>query len=461
MDSPTSSSLRTEEILKSPHLSRLVVSLAWPVVVSMGLQGLFSVVDLFWVGRLGPEAVAAVSTAVFFSWSLIAVGEVFSIGVLALVSQHIGANDPHAAARVSWQGFLWSTLAGFVVIGIILWGATPLYKLISPDPEVQGYGAVYLRILVLASPAWFANLVFQDLFRGVGDMKTPLYVLGTALVFNMILDPLIILGIGPFPAWGVAGAAWASVLSQVLALILFLAKKRKPVPFAENRRGLKPHPKLAWQMIKIGFPLASIALVFSSVYLFMSRVAAEFGTTTLAALGLVNRIESVAFLTIHGLGLATATLVGQNIGARQYQRAALFAKRANWIGTGVGLLAGILCFVIPEQMMAIFTNDRDTIEEGARFLRIISWCLIPQAWELVLEGAFSGAGHTLPAMLISVPLSVVRVPIAWLAAVVFGMGPAGIWWTISITAAIRGSLMLWWWRRDSWQTGVDLDIART
>jgi Na+-driven multidrug efflux pump len=209
-------------------------------------------------------------------------------------------------------------------------------------------------------------------------------------------------------------------------------------------------------MVRIGFPLASIGIMYTVVYLALARIAGTFGTPALAALGIVNRMESAAYLAAHALGIATSTLVGQNLGAGLAERAGALAARADRLAMGVGAIAFLLFLLVPGFLMRLFSDDPATIAVGTTFLRITALCQIPQVWELVYEGGLTGAGRTLPAMLISIPISVVRIPLAWIFSGPLGFGPPGIWWTISLTAILRGALMRWWWSRGTWMEAGEI-----
>jgi putative MATE family efflux protein len=315
---------------------------------------------------------------------------------------------------------------------------------------------VYLRLLCAYAPVWYMNLVFENVFRATGDTRTPFRVLGITLLFNFVVDPLLIHGPGPFPRLGVAGAGLATGLAQVVGALVYVAATRghrQPVPFRDALRTARPRFAELGRLARVGLPMSSISIMFSAVYLVLSRITGEFGTGALAALGIVNRVESMAFLTVHGLGVATATLVGQNLGAGLVDRAERLAERANRLGMAAGAAAMLVFVLVPRQLVGLFTDDPQTLRLGSEFLRIVGYCQVLQAWELVLEGAFSGAGHTLPAMLISVPVSLLRIPVAWGLAVGAGLGPVAVWWTISVSAALRGGAILWWWRRGTWKTG--------
>jgi putative MATE family efflux protein len=213
---------------------------------------------------------------------------------------------------------------------------------------------------------------------------------------------------------------------------------------------MRPSPPLLASMARIGTPPAVSSLLFSVVYLFLSNVMARFGTIALAALGIGNRLESISYLTAGGFGVAASTLVGQNLGAALPRR----AERAAWTATAIiVVLTGIysvLLFCFAEGFVRVFTSDPRVIVEAARFVRILSFCQAFMGVEIVLQGAFGGAGDTLPPTLISVPISLLRIPLAYLLALPLGFGPGAIWWLLSVSCLIRGLLLGLWFRRNRW-----------
>ncbi len=443
-------------ILTDPRSIRLILGLAWPVIASMGLQSLFILVDLFWVGRLGAGAVAAVSTSIFVSWTLLSLGEMISVGVLSVAARRVGAGRRVEAAAMAWQGFFWGMVLAVLIAAAGLLGAPALYRAVTEDPEVRAQGVAYLRIFCAGAPVLFVALIFQDLFRGVGDTATPFRVLLATLGLNAVLDPLLIFGPGPFPAWGTAGAATATVVSYAAGTALYLGVARggtRPLPMGAGRAGFRPSVAEARRIVGVGLPITFVGMVFSIVYLVLGRIAAGFGTGVLAALGIGNRVEAFSYLTAHGLGVATAALVGQNLGAGQVKRAERLAARAVHVGSAVAAVCSVVFLALPEPILRLFTSDPRAVSEGVTFLRVLALCQIIQAWELVLQGGFAGSGHTLPPMMVSVPLSVIRVPLAWLLSGPAGWGPAGIWWTLTLTALGRGLLLRFWWGRGTWKRG--------
>jgi putative MATE family efflux protein len=291
----------------------------------------------------------------------------------------------------------------------------------------------------------FGYFAIDAAFRAAGDTRTPFLLLAVSVIAALLLDPVLILGWGPAPELGIAGAAIATIITRGSAFVLglILLARRSMI------RLVGPSERSIPLIARIGLPTAATGVIFSLIYVLMTRTTTQFGTAALAALGIGHRVESWAYMVGVGFGAAAAAIVGQNLGAAQVKR----AERAGWITTGfasvVGVAAGVVEIIFAEQFASLFTNDPAVIALGASYLRI---CALSQAFvgaELVLEGALGGAGHTLPPMLTSTTLTALRIPLAAWAAARWGI--EGIWWVICLTATARGIAMIVLWRLGRWQ----------
>ena len=275
--------------------------------------------------------------------------------------------------------------------------------------------------------------------------RTPFLLLAVSVAITLALDPILILGFGPVPALGIAGAAIATVATRsvAFALGLWLVIRGKQLRFGA----------MQWRALgticQVGLPTAATGVVFSLIYVFVTRSATRFGTPALAALGIGHRVESWLYMIGVGFGAATAAIVGQNLGARRVDR----AERAGWIATafcsGLGVVFCVLELWVPDRFAALFTHDPAVILEGAKYLRIAAVSQLAICAEIVLEGALGGAGHTVAPMLSSTVITVSRIPLAaWAAS---RWGSSGIWWVISVTAIARALAMITLWRAGGWK----------
>jgi len=291
----------------------------------------------------------------------------------------------------------------------------------------------------------FGFFAVDAAFRASADARTPFALLALSVSVTLFLDPVLILGLGPAPRLGIAGSAIATVTTRAVAFALGL--------FLVVRRGLLRFGRFDWLAIRgicrIGLPTAATGVVFSLIYIFVTRSATRFGTPALAALGIGHRVESWLYMIGVGFGAATAAIVGQNLGARRADR----AERAGWLATafctGLGVIFCVVELAAPERIAALFATEPAVIREGANYLRIAAISQLSICAEIVLEGALGGAGHTLAPMLASTLITLSRIPLAAWAA--NRWGASGIWWVISLTAIGRALAMIGLWRAGGWK----------
>ena len=427
-------------------LTRLVRRFAVPAAASNLLMTLFGSVDAYWVGtRVGAAGLAAVSTSVFWVWLIVSLAEMVSIGLTAVAARRRGERRPEEAARIAGEAIGFSVLLGTVVgvTGLLLLGA--MFAVMHTPADVTVLGHRYLGTYLLAAPLFFGYFAVDATFRAAGDTRTPFLLLLTSVAVTLVLDPVLILGLGPFPQLGIAGAALATVgvRSVAFAIGLVLLVRRGLV------RVRPPSGETAWVIARIGMPPALTGVLFSLIYVALTRITTQFGTPALAALGLGHRVESWLYMIGVGFGAAAAAIVGQNLGAGQRER----AMHAGWVITAYATLPSVvgaaLAFTIPQHVAALFTPDVAVIAEAARYLRIVAVAQLFVCAELVLESAMGGAGDTVPPMVSSTTLTLLRVPLAaWAAA---RWGTSGIWWVLSLTAVGRGVAMMALWRVGWWQ----------
>jgi putative MATE family efflux protein len=439
----------TVNLLVSGSLTSTVAAVALPAVASTLLMTLFATVDAYWVGtRIGPQGLAAVSTSIFWVWMLISCAEMVSVGLTAIAARRHGELLHHAAARAVSDGLFLSVVIAVVLAAIGISHLDALFAVMHTPPEVTALGKSYLGTYLLGAPLIFGFFAIDAAFRSAGDTHTPFLLLLACVIAALVLDPVLILGLGPAPRMGIAGAATATVFTRSVAFLIgiVILVRRRMVTFGA------PSFKTIRSIVRVGSPTAVTGVVFSNIYVFLTRTTTKFGTPALAALGVGHRVESWSYMVGVGFGAAAAAIVGQNLGARRVDR----AERAAWIATGfammVGLIAGIAEYTLATSFARLFTSDPLVIAESARYLRIGAISTMFAGAELVLEGALGGAGDTLPPMITSTTLTALRIPLAAWAATRWGTD--GIWWTIALTALGRGVAMMVLWKWGRWKRVV-------
>lgn len=407
----------------------------------------FNLIDSIWVGRLiGPAALAAVSTAGFYVWVALSLGEMVEIGLIAVAARRHGEGDPERAARAAAAAVAYALVAGLVV-SVVGWGlAATMFRLMTVPPEVARLGHAYLSMWLLGTPLVFGFFAVEATFRAAGDTRTPFLMLAGSVGFSIVLDPLLIIGIGPFPRLGVEGAALASVMVRGGGFLLGLA--------IALRRGLLRVGAPDWRslptIIRIGAPLSLSGVLLSVIYMWLTRFTSRFGTPALAALGVGHKMEGLGFLAISGFALAAGALVGQNLGAKQEERAREAVRLTVTYCLAVTVTTAVAFLLIPGILVGLFTSDPQVIADGVLYLRVIAFAQIGQSFELILEGALAGAGYTFWPQVASTTLTALRIPLsAWWSR---ALGLLGIWLALSVTATSRGIAMILFWKSGRWRT---------
>lgn len=424
-----------------------VLRLAAPAVAMIACNFSFNLIDTIWVGRLiGPAALAAVSTAGFYVWVALNLGEMIEIGLTAVAARRHGERDPERAARVAAASVIAAVLLGFVVAGAGLVIMDPMLRFMAVPADVARLGHEYLSIWLLGCPLVFGFFAMEATFRAAGDTRTPFLVLAGSVCVSIVLDPLLIAGVGPFPRLGVEGAALASVMVRSVGFLVgfVVALRRNLLRFAAPDWHAVP------TVIRIGMPIALAGVLLSVIYMWLTRFTSQFGTPALAALGIGHKMEGLGFVAISGFSLAAGALVGQNLGAGQEGRAREAARLTVIYCLMVTVPAAIAFLAIPAELVSLFTRDPEVIRDGVLYLRVIAFAQIGQSFELILEGALAGAGYTFWPQVVSTTLTASRIPLsAWWSR---SFGLIGIWIALSATAIARGVAMILFWRSGRWRT---------
>ncbi|HET7790738.1 MAG TPA: MATE family efflux transporter [Gemmatimonadales bacterium] len=427
-------------------LRPVILRLAAPAVAMMACHFSFNLIDSIWVGRLiGPAALAAVSTAGFYTWVLLSLGEMVEVGLIALAARRHGEGSPEPAARAAAAALAYALLAGSVVSAVGMLFGPSLFRLMTVPPEVAVLGKAYLSTWLLGGPLVFGFFAIEATFRASGDTRTPFLLLLTSVALSILLDPLLIAGLGPFPRLGVEGAAVASVMVRGGGCLIGVA--------IALRRGLIRLSAPDWRAIptimRIGAPISLNGVLFSLIYMWLTRFTSRFGTSALAALGIGHKVEGLGFIAISGFALSAGALVGQNLGAGLEDRARDAVRLTVRYCLLVTVTTAVIFLLVPRTLAGLFTTDPAVIRDGSWYLRVIAFAQVGQTFEIILEGALAGAGYTFWPQITSVSLSGLRVPLsAWWSRTI---GLLGIWIALSSTAVLRGVAMTGFWRSGAWR----------
>lgn len=441
------------DMITSGPIAKTVITLALPVVLNMFMEFALTTTDYYWVGKLGPIAQDAVTSSMVVIWTIFVLISVVTIGVTAYVSRNVGANDFEKAGFYAKQGLGFSLVIS-ISLAIVGYFITPtLLVFMETSANTTIFATQYLRISFLAGIFFFWNDTLYSTFRASGDTRTPMLVGISTILINLVLDPLLIFGIGPFPELGVAGAAVATAISVFVGTIFITSFYLKGKLGYKIINPLKIMPRLE-EMLKIGkigLPMSTQQLVFIMVYWFLIKYVHQFGVTAAAAMGIGNRMESFSYLTCFGFSVAASTMVGQNLGAKKPDR----AEKCAWGSIGMGvlftLIPTIVFILFPKELASVFSDDPLVIKIASNYLFILGISQFAMAIEIVLEGAFSGAGNTIPPMVVFIPGSLLRIPLAYYLAFNLEWGINGIWWTLTITTLIKSSILALWFKKGNWK----------
>jgi putative MATE family efflux protein len=444
------------EPLTRQSIGKTLIRLAVPAIFSNLFYMVFEIADMFWVGRLGGEAVAALSSASFFIWMLRALGLTIATGALALVSQKIGAR-PDTVPRTTLLRARQSTLFFSLMVTLpALLASRHIFTWMGLGGNLAAKASDYAAIFTLGLVFVFTMQSSEHLIRATGNTKIPMVVTGIALALNIVLDPLFMFTFG----MGISGAALATLVAQAVGAVLMeLALQRRcrghedsetPPTRGFNWRDMGPFSA-------IGAPIAFSSAMFSLIYLLLAAIIARFGEAPIAAIGIGHRIEAIPYFVSMGFAVAASTMVGQNLGAGQLDKARKSVITCLFISSGLMLLFSMLMFIFAEPLYGLFIADPAIIAHGREYIRIVALFEIFLGFELIFEGAFSGAGDTRGPMWIVLTGTLLRLPVAWLLAVHFGLGTQAIWWGISGSTFLKGIALAFLFARrsPSWRAGSD------
>jgi len=427
--------------------------LAWPLIAIGLLKTSIYLVDAYWVGKLGDVELTAMGGAAFAWWILLILSEIAGTGVQTETAQRVGAQDLKAIPGILTQGIHLSWILSVIVLAVC-WPLRSVYfdflGFVPGSTETLS-GLAFLEVSLLGVLAFMLLATITALFRGLGDTRTALGITIFALLINAVLDPILILGWG-VPSLGIAGAAWATVLANLMGTLLgFAIWLRRDGGLSPD----KPNVASMRRLALIGGPVAARGVAFSLIYVALGPMINAFGTHQMAALGVGVRIEGFAYHLGVGLSVAVTTLVGQHIGAGQPDHALFVARKAARIGAVIMLPVALVMFGFAPEFMATFANETATIEAGSAYLRIQIWVLSFMALESVFEGAFAGTGRTMPTLWIGSVGTAARLPLGWFLAFYLGWGVTGLWWAIALSTFAKGTLLWVWFERLTWYPGGD------
>ena len=430
--------------------TKQLIGFALPMLLGNIFQQFYNMVDSFIVGRfLGTTALAAVGTSfpvIFFMLALI-MG--VTMGTTVLISQFFGARDMGSLKKVVSTSYIFLFIAGIIMTIIGVLSTDFILRALAVPDDIMPEASAYLRIIFAGMLTTFGYNVVAAMLRGLGDSKTPLYLLIASTLINVVLDLVFVVSF----KWGVGGAAWATVISQAISFIgalIVLDKKNQYVRL--DFKNLKGDRVIFVQMLRIGLPAGIQQTLVSLGMMVLSRIVNEFGPLTMAAYTAAARIDSIASMPAMNLGQAVTTFTGQNIGAGKTERVRRGHLSAIVVNTGISLFITLCVIFFGRQLMGIFTTDATVIDIGAQYLLIVGLFYAVFGIMFINNGVMRGAGDVfIPMINTLLALWIVRVPCALLFTRVFHMGTNGIWWSIPAGWIIGFFFSSWYYLSGKWK----------
>lgn len=420
-----------------------LIRLALPIMGTSFLQMAYNMTDMLWLGRVGSSAVAAVGTAVFFIMFANSLVMICKAGAEIKVAQSIGKGRENETRLYIVNSIQVNIILSIIYSTIILMLNKQLISFFRlGESGVVNMAEEYLIIMALGMIFTFINPVLTAIFNGAGNSKTPFFINTLGLIFNIVADPILIFGVGPFPVMGVKGAAIATVMAQAVVTLCFIAEiKKSKESFFKFTLLQKIHWNYVKKISKIGMPVALQSGLFTVFGMFIGRIIAVWGEVPIAVQKVGTQIEAITWMTAGGFSTALGTFVGQNYGAKKYDRIFKGYKATMGLAIAVGAITTILLIVGGEFIFSLFIPEAEAIMLGKDYLRILAYSQLFMCIEITTSGAFNGLGKTLIPSVVSVIFTGLRVPAAYILSSENLLGLNGVWWSISLSSVFKGVIL--------------------
>lgn len=419
-----------------------MIRLSAPLMGTAFIQMAYNLTDIAWIGRIGTEAVAAAGQIGFLIW----IGSAFMlmprVGMSILTSQYYGAGY-HKRARLSINNGLWlSIMMGVIYGAVLLVFKDAIIQFYNLDESVNILTEQYLVVIALGMPLFFINPVLSGAYNSLGNSRTPFRINTVGLIINIIGDPLLIFGWGPFPALGIQGAAIATVFAQIVVLVCFAYVISRSDNLIHHSRLLvfKPDLPLIKEISRLGFPISLQSNIHAMVSVLLNRYVASYGAMPLAVASIGSNIEAISWNTTEGFSSAITAFTGQNFGARFLQRIkAIYYTSMKSVGA-IGIVATFILLGFRYQLFHLFIpNDSQAIALGAVYLFIFGLSQFFMSIEIGGSGFLSGIGDTRSPALVNSIFNILRIPLAWF--LMPPMGVAGVWVAMSLSSVFKGIII--------------------
>lgn len=433
-----------ERNLTEGNILKKLIILALPIMGTSLIQMAYNLTDMIWVGKLGSRAVTAIGTAGFFTWLAFAFIIIPKIGAEVGVAQSVGRKDV-----CEEKSYIRHSIQMNVVLAVLYGTAIIIFRkqLIGffniKGDDIVSMAISYLFIVSLGMVFFFLPPVLTSIFNGHGDSRTPFLINTIGLGVNIILDPILIFGLGPFPQLGVAGAAIATIFAQFVVTMVFIIVIRKKTDYFVGINFLqKPDWSHIRRIVKLGIPVALQSGAFTVIAMIIARILSRWGSMPIAVQSVGSQIESISWMTAGGFQTALSAFVGQNYGAKKWDRIYKGYFTAIGIIAVIGIITSCLLIFLPGPIFSIFISEPGVVEYGIIYLRILGLSQFFMCIEIATAGAFNGLGKTIPPSIVGIVLNAMRIPGALLLSISLGLN--GVWWSISLSSVLKGLILTSW-----------------
>lgn len=442
-----------EEIL-SGNLWKVILGLSIPIVLNSFIQSMYNLTDTYWLGTLGTDQMAGITLVSPVQNIVLNFGMGITTAGAVLISQYFGAKQDEDAKDMLRHIFVCSMIFSFVCAGAVFLTTGAICSWLGAEGDVYTYGKTYLQIVVLDMPFLYSINIYTASRQSQGDTVRPMYLNLAGILLNMVLDPFMIVTL----KMGVAGAAWATLLAKVpCAAYALISLCRADEQLQLNLRGFKFDYEKVVNIVKVGLPTAFGGSIMQFGFLLMTRNVNGYGSAAMAAYGIGNKINSIITMPSVAVGSAVATIVGQNIGAKQLDRAEEGYKLARNMSVVFLFVGGLILSteVVAASIVSIFSDEADVIFHATNFLRLMAICCFSNGIYNSTTALFQGAGHTMITMVVGATrLWVWRFAVLYICEKYLHMGVASVWWSVVMSNFIASAIMYVCYRMNLWRKEV-------
>ena len=433
--------------MKERPVLPLILSMALPMVLSMLVSSLYNIVDSFFVAQISEDAMTALSLVYPIQNFISAVAIGFGVGVNAVIAFYLGAEDQEKADMAATQGLLLALIHSAVLTVGCMAVMPAFLRMFTSSEAVIDFGMRYSTVAFSFTLFVVVGLVYEKIFQAVGSMKVTMVGLMSGCIANIILDPVLIFGLGPFPELGIEGAALATGIGQMLTLAIYLVVyAARPIPVRIRRCYWVPRKWMVGRLYAVGIP-ATLNLALPSILISaLNAILAAYSEVYILVLGIYYKLQTFLYLPANGIVQGMRPLIGYNYGAGERRRVSQIYRIVLCMCGIIMAVGTVICLLVPDRLMALFTQTPETIQAGETALRIISAGFLVSAVSVTSSGALEGLGKGIPSLIISLCRYIlVILPAAFLLSRAFG--PSGVWHAFWLTEAVTAVVALLVYRR--------------